>query len=90
MILSISSETASLSQNADGSHTLYDSEGKKLLDLNSRVEANEKVIVERSETNSGCRIYDENGTEISKSGESIYLSAAPAVTCIILIPENMS
>ena len=60
-----------LVQNADGSHTLYDSEGKKLLDLNSRVEANEKVIVERSETNSGCRIYDENGTEISKSGESI-------------------
>ncbi len=60
-----------LVQNADETYTLYNSEGKKLLDLNSRVSFNEKVIVERSETNSGCRIYDENGTEISKSGESI-------------------
>ena len=60
-----------LVQNADETHTLYDAEGKKLLDLNSRVDCNENVIIERSETNSGCRIYDETGREISKSGENL-------------------
>ena len=60
-----------LIQNPDETHTLYDAEGKKLLDLNSRVDFNENVIIERSETNSGCRVYDDTGKEISKSGESL-------------------
>ena len=60
-----------LIQNPDETHTLYDADGKKLLDLNSRVDFNENVIIERSETNSGCRVYDDTGKEISKSGESL-------------------
>ena len=50
-----------LIQNPDETHTLYDADGKKLLDLNSRVDFNENVIIERSETNSGCRVYDDTG-----------------------------
>lgn len=61
-----------LVKNEDGTYTLYNAEGKKLLALNSNVYTNDNVIIERSQTNSGCRVYDENGTEIFKSGE--YLS----------------
>lgn len=61
-----------LVKNEDETYTLYNAEGKKLLDLNSDVRTTDNVIIENSETNRGCRIYDENGTEIFKSGESIY------------------
>lgn len=61
-----------LVKNEDETYTLYNAEGKKLLDLNSRIDTTDNIIIERSETNSGCRVYDENGTEIFKSGKSIY------------------
>jgi hypothetical protein len=60
-----------LIENPDETHTLYDADGNKLADLNSRVEFSENVIIERSETNSGCRVYDDTGKEIYKSGESL-------------------
>ena len=56
-----------LIQNADKTYTLYDADGKKILDLSDRSDFNSSVIIERSETGSGSRVFDENGTEIYKS-----------------------
>ncbi|MDO5132902.1 MAG: hypothetical protein Q4D81_07965 [Eubacteriales bacterium] len=61
-----------LVQNEDKTYTLYDAEGKKLLDLGSRIENNAAFIVEKDDTGSGYKIYDESGKEVSSGTGSAY------------------
>ena len=56
-----------LVKNEDGSHTLYDADGKKLTDLKGYIETTNSVIIEDSTGGSGSRVYDESGKEIFSS-----------------------
>ena len=56
-----------LVRNEDGTHTLYDADGKSILDLKGSVDTTNTVIIEDSTGGSGSRVYDESGKEIFSS-----------------------